>query len=223
MIITLIRVTILYCVVMVAMRLMGKRQVGELQPTELVITILLSELVAIPIQDNSIPMATSLLSAAVLVAFEILNSVFAVRSNRYRTLTQGHTIVVIRDGTLDLRQLRNLRISVDDLMEALRQKDVFDISEVQYAIVETTGKISVLPKPEARQPTGKDMNLPIPDTGLPFVMVYDGEMIPENFPEVRTDEAAIRAILRRQKTELPQVMLLTVNKAGEANLIRKDV
>lgn len=222
MLITLIRVTILYGVVMVAIRLMGKRQVGELQPTELVVTILLSELVAIPIQDNSLPMATSLISASVLVAFEILNSIFAVGSNKFRSLTQGHSIPVIRAGKPDLRELKNLRISLEDLMEALRQKDIFDINDVDYCFVETTGKISVLPKPPQRSVTAGDLRLPAEGNDLPFVMVYDGERMTRNYCEVAMTDGRLNTILKQQKIPQDRVMLLTVNKRGDVFCMRKE-
>ena len=143
MVITIIRLVILYCIITLAIRLMGKRQVGELQPTELVVTILLSELVAIPIQDNSLPMTTSLIAAAVLISLEIISSVIAMRSKRFRELTQGNSVVVIEKGKVDFNQLGNLRIAFDDLLEALRLKDVFDIAEVETCLVETNGQISV--------------------------------------------------------------------------------
>jgi len=150
MIITVIRLVVLYCVITAAIRLMGKRQVGELQPTELVVTILLSELVAIPIQDNSLPMATSLIAAAVLISLEILSSVISMHSKGFRTLTQGNSVPVIEQGRVDFNQLRDLRITYEDLLEALRLKDVFDIAEVDLCMVETNGQISVKLRPEAQ-------------------------------------------------------------------------
>jgi len=156
MIITIIRLVILYCMITLAIRLMGKRQVGELQPTELVVTILLSELVAIPIQDNSLPMTTAIIAAAVLVSLEIIGSVIAVRSKAFRTLTQGNSVAVIEKGKLDFNQLTNLRIALEDLLEALRQKDVFDITQVQTCYVETNGQISVELKPKFQPLTKED-------------------------------------------------------------------
>ena len=155
MIITIIRLIILYCMITIAIRLMGKRQVGELKPTELVVTILLSELVAIPIQDNSLPMTTAIVAAAVLVSLEIISSVIAVKSKGFRKITQGSSIIVIEKGKLDLDQLHDLRIAYDDLLEALRQKDVFDINEVKTCYVETNGEISVELKPQF-QPLKKE-------------------------------------------------------------------
>ena len=143
MMITVIRLTILYCVITIAVRLMGKRQVGELQPTELVVTILLSELAAIPIQDNSLPMTTAIVAAAVLISLEIVGSVIAVKSKLFRTITQGNSVPVILKGKLDFNQLTELRIAYEDLQEALRQKDVFDITQVETCYVETNGQISV--------------------------------------------------------------------------------
>ena len=175
MIITVVRLTILYCVITLAIRLMGKRQVGELQPTELVVTILLSELVAIPIQDNSLPMATSLISAAMLISLEILNSLIAVRSKRFRDITQGKSVLVIDKGRLDLGQLQDLRISFDDLLEALRQKDVFEISQVKTCYVETNGQISVELKPPYQPLTPDDLPLPKkPNGGNPLPQKPEG-------------------------------------------------
>ncbi|MDR2753200.1 MAG: DUF421 domain-containing protein [Oscillospiraceae bacterium] len=160
MLITVIRLAILYCVITVAIRLMGKRQVGEMQPTELVVTILLSELVAIPIQDNSLPMATSLISCAMLIGLEIIGSLIAMRNKKFREFTQGNSIAVIEKGRVELGRLRDLRLSMDDLLEALRQKDVFDISEVETCMVETNGQLSVQLKPAFRPLTAGDLPLP---------------------------------------------------------------
>jgi uncharacterized membrane protein YcaP (DUF421 family) len=196
--------------------------VGELQPTELVVTILLSELVAIPIQDNSLPMATSLISAAVLIAFEILNSILAVRFNRWRTITQGHSLLVVENGEPDLKQLKNLRISLDDLMEALRQKDIFDLQDVAYCIVETTGKISVLPKSGSRSITLGDLHMKPVDKGIPFVVVYDGQAIPAHFRQTHMNAQKLEKLLREQNIAIKDVMLLTIDKIGGVNMIRKE-
>ncbi|MCL2532374.1 MAG: DUF421 domain-containing protein [Oscillospiraceae bacterium] len=155
MLITIIRLVVLYCMINLALRLMGKRQVGELKPTELVVTILLSELAVMPIQDNSLPMTTAIIAAAVLVSLEIISSVIATFNARFRKVTQGSPVVIIDQGELDQAELTNLRIAYNDLMEALRQKDVFDITQVQTAIMETNGQVSVELKPE-HQPLKKE-------------------------------------------------------------------
>ena len=161
MMITVIRLTILYCVITIAVRLMGKRQVGELQPTELVVTILLSELVAIPIQDNSLPMATTLIAAAMLISLEIFSSIIAMRSPGFRALTQGRSALVIEKGRVDFNRLQDLRMSFDDLVEALRLKDVFEISEVETCFIETNGQLSLDLKPQFKPLTPGDIDQPL--------------------------------------------------------------
>ena len=130
MLITLFRSIILYVLIIAAVRIMGKRQIGELQPTELVITIMISEIAAIPMQDNGLPLFNSIIPILVLVAFEIILSVINMKSMRFRRVMEGNSIIVIRDGKVDQAALKKLRITTDDLTESLRQKDVFDISEV---------------------------------------------------------------------------------------------
>lgn len=141
-----IRAVILYAVVIFVIRLMGKRQIGEMQPSELVITILISEVASLPLQDKSIPVLYAIIPLSVFVSFEIILSALSLKSPKLRSLMQGHEVIVIRNGKTDIKALRTLRMTVDDLEGALRQKDIFDVSEVAFAIFETNGKLSVLPK-----------------------------------------------------------------------------
>ncbi len=141
-----IRAVILYAAVIFVIRLMGKRQIGEMQPSELVITILISEVASLPLQDKSIPVLYAIIPLSVFVSFEIILSALSLKSQNLRSLMQGHEVIVIRNGKIDIKALRTLRMTVDDLEGALRQKDIFDVSEVAYAIFETNGKLSVLPK-----------------------------------------------------------------------------
>lgn len=146
MAVLLIRALILYATVIFIIRLMGKRQIGEMQPSELVITILISEIVSLPLQDKGIPVIYALVPLFVFVSFEIIQSALSLKSKKLRTLMQGHEVIVIRNGKIDVDALRTLRMTVDDLEGALRQKDVFDVKQVSYAIFETNGKLSVLLK-----------------------------------------------------------------------------
>ena len=126
MFITLIRTSVLYIFVIAIMRMMGKRQIGELQPTELVVTLLLSEIIAIPMQDNDISLVSAIVPVLVLVGFEILISVISLKSVKIRSLMQGNSIIIIRDGKLDLKKIKELRFTIDDVLEALRQKDILE-------------------------------------------------------------------------------------------------
>ena len=181
MFITLIRTSVLYLFVIAIMRLMGKRQIGELQPTELVVTLLLSEIIAIPMQDNDISLVSTIVPVLVLVGFEILISVISLKSVKIRSIMQGNSIIIIRDGKLDLKKIKELRFTIDDVLEALRQKDIFDISKVQYAVVETNGTISVMLKPEYEPVTRGDLSLEIRDCGMPCAVIVDGRNIKTDF------------------------------------------
>ncbi len=141
-----IRAVILYAAVIFVIRLMGKRQIGEMQPSELVITILISEVASLPLQDKGIPVLYALVPLFVFVSFEIILSALSLKSRKLRTLMQGHEVIVIKNGKVDIEALRTLRMTFDDLEGALRQKDVFDVKEVSCAIFETNGKLSVLLK-----------------------------------------------------------------------------
>ena len=155
MTVTLIRALLIYFTVILAMRIMGKRQIGELNPHELVITILVSQIASIPLQDNTMPLANAFLPMLLLVSLEILASVASMKSLRLRNLLQGRPIFLIRHGKPDQKQMRRLRFTVDDLIDALRQKDVFDLSTVEEAVVETNGSLSVRLRTEESPVTPK--------------------------------------------------------------------
>ncbi|MEE1011241.1 MAG: DUF421 domain-containing protein, partial [Acutalibacteraceae bacterium] len=171
MAVTLIRAVILYIMVIFFIRLMGKRQIGELQPSELAVTILVSEIASIPMQDNSIPILNSVIALFILVAFEIISSALSLKSHKVRSYIQGHPVIVIRNGVIDYKALKKLRMTVNDLVSALRQKDVFDFSQISYAVFETNGKISVLMKPEYRNSTAADVEKYPKDKGMPFAVI----------------------------------------------------
>ena len=156
MAINFIRAIIIYVVIIIAVRLMGKRQVGELKPHELVITILISAIAVIPLEENSMPLANCLVPILLFVSLEIIMSVISMKSLWFRNLLQGRPIFIIRQGKLDQKKLKQLRLTMDDVVDALRQKDVFDISQVEDAVIETNGSISVLPKAEYQPITASD-------------------------------------------------------------------
>lgn len=221
MAISLIRAVILYATVIFLIRLMGKRQIGELQPSELVITILISEVASLPMQDNSIPVLTSVISLSVLVSLEILTAALSLKSHKLRTVMQGHPVIVIRNGEIDVEALKKLRLTVNDLISALRQKDIFEISQVSYAVFETNGKISILLKPVNRPATAEDLNLSPEDNGMPFAVICDGEFNFNAAKESNTDKAEIERILTKKNTKIKDILLMTVNLKKQSNIIKK--
>lgn len=222
MFVTLIRTVILYILVVVTMRILGKRQIGELQPTELVITLLLSEIIAVPMQDNDIPLTGTIIPVLVLVGFEILISVISLKSVKLRTVIQGHSLMVIRDGKLDLKQIKKLRFTIDDVLEALRQKNIFDISKVQYAIVETNGSMSVMLKPEYEAVTREDLKIKAADTGIPCSVIIDGTVMEKEFKDCNLTEAKFNKMLKKEKISVENTLLMTVDKKGNTTVIGKD-
>lgn len=201
---------------------MGKRQIGQLQPGELVITILISEIAAIPMQDNDIPMINSVISVFLLAAFEIITSAVSMKSVKIRSLLQGNSLIVIRNGVLDQKQIKRLRYTVDDILEALRQKDVFDISDVKYAIAETDGSLSVMLKEEKQTVKAADIKLKNKEQGLQCVLISDGRIIRSDFKDCGMTEEKLQALLKEKNINPKNILLMTVDAFGKTNIIRRD-
>lgn len=222
MFVTLIRTVILYVLAIASVRIMGKRQIGELQPSDLVITLLISQIISIPIQDTDIPLVNTLIPIFLLVGFEILTSVFNMKSIKFRTFMQGNPIIIINDGVLNQKLLKQLRFTVDDLLEALRQKDVFDIAQVQYAIVETNGQVSVLLKPDYDTVTRQDLELKPEPQGYKCPVVMDGKIIEQDFAICNMNAGKVQNIANKEKMKIQDIMLMTVDAAGNHTIIRKE-
>ncbi len=222
MFVTLIRTVILYIFAIVSIRIMGKRQIGELQPSDLVVTLLISQIISIPIQDTDIPLVNTIIPICLLVGFEILTSVFNMKSIKFRSFMQGNPVVIINDGVLNQKLLQELRFTVDDLLESLRQKDVFDISQVQYAIVETNGQLSVLLKPEHDTVTRDDLNLKPEPQGYKCPVIIDGKFVTQDFSICNTNKKKIEKITRKENLQIQDILLMTVDATGNHTIIRKD-
>lgn len=222
MTINFIRAFIIYIFVIIAVRIMGKRQVGELKPHELVITILLSAVAVIPLEENSMPLANCLVPILLFISMEIITSVVSMKSLWFRNLLQGKPIFVIRKGKLDQNKLKQMRFTIDDIVDALRQKDIFDLSEVEDAVIETNGSLSVLPKAEYKPLTPNDVNISVTEKGTPITIVMDGKPISEYFNELKIKNSEIELILQTVNTDVSKIMLLTIDDNGNTFLINKE-
>lgn len=151
MLILLLRTVLIYAFIILAVRIMGKRQISDMQASELVITLVISDIVAIPMQDVEQPLLSGILPIVVLVSLEIIVSIIMLKSDKFRTLICGHPVIIVKDGKVLENQLRRLRISYEDLYSLLRQQEVFDIKSIKYAIVETNGSVSLLKYEEEQQ------------------------------------------------------------------------
>ena len=166
MAVPLLRTLILYLAVVIAVRAMGKRQIGELDPSELVVTILVSDLAAVPMQDLGIPMFAGLVPIATLVALEILMSYVALKSRLFRRLLNGQPAIIIRGGLLDVKKLRQMRLTTDEIIETLRKQNVASVSDVKYGVIEPDGTLTVILKQPQQPVTAEMLGLTPKDTGL---------------------------------------------------------
>lgn len=222
MFVTIIRTVILYVIVVCVVRIMGKRQIGELQPSELVITLLLSEIIAMPMQDNDIPLISTVIPVMLLVTLEIITSSASIKSLKFRFLVQGHPIIIIRDGKLQQKEMKKLRLTIDDILESLRQKDVFDISLVAYGIIETNGKMSVMLKPDYETVTNKNAGIYAEDSGIPCVVITDGQIERSSFEDCNMTNEKLKNIIEKQNIDVKNTLLMTVDKSGKTVVIGRD-
>ena len=206
----LIRGIIIYVIVIVSVRLMGKRQIGELQPAELVITILLSDIASMPLQNGNTPLLQSVCAIFLLIALEIITSCLALKFRPFRTLLQGHSVLIVNNGEIDQREMRKIRYSVDDVVEALRLKDVFDIESVSFAYVETNGSLSVLLKDEEDEPQH-----------LPCLVVSDGRIVEREFSVCGLTKEKLLLWLKSKSIEPKDILMMTYSKDGKAKIVLK--
>lgn len=216
------RTVILLFFVIVSLRAMGKRQIGELQPGELVVTILLSQIAATPMQDNDIPLLHTLVCIFTLAGVELMLSLIAMKSERFRTLIDGRSVTVMQGGKLDQNALKRLRFTIDDLMEGLRQKDVFDLSTVHTVIAETNGTLSVLLKANQAPVSAETMLKDVAEKGMPQVLVADGKLRASGIAAAGLTTAQAEKLLEKAQARLADVFLFTVDETGKTLLIRKE-
>lgn len=222
MAVSFLRTFLLYIVIILAVRLMGKRQISELQTSELVVTLLISDIAAIPMQNTGQPLVSGLIPIAVLICCEILVSALMLKSTRFRKLVCGKPLIVINDGKVDQKQMRRLRMSTEDLSEQLRQMNVFRMEDVAYAIVETNGKLSVIKKPEQEQPTNSLLGLQVPDQGIEAVIISDGVISEFAVSLCGLTKDWVEGVLKRKNLLVKEVFIMTADKNKNYNIIKKE-
>ena len=218
------RTIILYMVLIIGLRLTGKRQIGELEPNELVLTMLLSDLAAVPMQDFGIPLLSGVLPIAVILCMSMLLSFLSLRSVRFRALICGEPTVIIRNGKLQQQAMRRNRLTVDELMEELRCQGVTDLTAVKYAVLETSGQLSILLYPKDQPLTPQQAGVTVADElFLPRVIISDGRLLRQN---LRTagyeDKWLMKQLKKAGAQDAREVFLLTVDEAGSVVCIRKE-
>lgn len=219
MLIIVLRVIIIYLIVLFYLRIMGKRQLGEMQPFELVVTLIMADIIALPMTQNSMPVLFGLVPLTALVLTHFAISLITRKSISFRRFINGKPVVVIGPNGVDYQALKSLNMSMDDLMEGLRNCNYFNIEDIQYAIVETNGSITALPKSESSPVVNQDMNINLPQASLPLNLIVAGKLIGENLTTAQLTPQQIDNILKEQNIQdKQQVLLLTLDTLGKCYL-----
>lgn len=224
MLISLIRTILLYGIVIFAMRLLGKRQIGELEPSELAITILISELAAIPMQDSAQPLATGLVPIVVLLALGLLTSVISIASPVFRRILCGKPSIIIENGQLNQREIRRLRLSVDEIAEELRLKNVTSIQTVRYGIIETNGQMSIILN-EGDQPLiRRDLHIStFAPSPLTYTVIANGHLIRANMRQIGLSQTDLMKDLEKRNIHrVADVFYMARDTDGNVRVIRNE-
>ncbi len=223
MLISIIRTLILYTFIIIAIRLMGKRQISDMQPSELVVTMVISDIASLPMQNTSQPLLSGIIPVTVLVALEITASVLMMKSGLFRRIVCGSPVVVIENGKPMQSEMRRLRLTVDDLCAQLRQQDVFSIEDVQYGIMETNGTLSVLEKPQKTSSVAQATDDKTDGGRLEAVVISDGSLVKKALLLCGKTEADVESILKKENKRACDIFVMTLNADGKYNIIEKEV
>lgn len=219
----ILRCFLIYIVIVIAVRIMGKRQIGELQPSELVITILISELGSIPIQDVNQPLLSGILPIFTLAAIELGVSVITLKSAKMRYFIYGKPIILVYRGKIDQREMTKARVSVDDLIEAMRTSGIMKIDDIDYAILETNGNMSIIPKAEKQPVTPSDLKITPEEQDMPDIIIIDGRVMKNNMKASGlTQDWLSRAIYEAGFESEKEIFLLAREKNGKTYTVRKE-
>ncbi len=224
MIISVIRTILLYIFIIIAIRLMGKRQISDMQTSELVITLIISDIAVIPMQDNSIPMLTGIVPMLVLVAIEIFLSVIMLKSTGIRKIICGKPIVIIKNGVLLQSAMRKLRLSTEDLFAQLRMQQIFSLDDIDYCIAETNGQISILLKSQKQALTLGDVKKDADKqpSVLQAVVVNDGVLLEDSIKICNLTKNDIMQEVVKSKIALKDIFIMTATTTGEYSIIKRE-
>lgn len=215
------RTVFIYLLVLAVIRMMGKREIGQLSPFDLVVTIIIAELAAIPMERSDIPLWHSVLPLVVLGVLEIAVSYLSLFSQTLRGIICGHPQVIIKNGHILRDEMRKARYNLDDLMAQMREKGIVNPDDVEFAVLETSGKLSVILKSQHRPVTPADLGISTPYEGLPTVLVMDGNIMKKNLQDANLDEKWLLEALKEQKLTPGKVLLATLSTDGRLFINRK--
>lgn len=223
MAISIIRTMMIYAALLVSMRLMGKRQLGEMELSEFVVASLIADLASHPLQDVGIPMINGLVPIFTLFCCELLIAGLSLKSVRLRTLLFGKPSMLILRGQICQKEMRANRFTVDELMQELRNQGIVDISQVEYAILETDGQLNVIPFPAEKPPSARQLGVTVDDGGFPAIVVNDGRVLENVLTGTGHDRAWLQEEITRSGFDSPEgIYLMTVNRGGQTYIAGKE-
>ena len=216
------RTVVLYLLLIAVVRLLGKRQIGQMEPSEFVVTMLVANLASIPMEETESSLLQGVVPIVTVLALELLLAYLSLHSIRLRKLLCGKPVILIENGKLLRGNLRRNRITLDELSGHLREKDVLDIAAVQFAILETNGNLSVFPYPSEKPASARDAKIRPRKQYLPVTVVSDGQLIRENLQKARKTETWLQNVLRERNATLADTHLLTVDAGDTVRFYRKE-
>lgn len=217
-----IRTIVLYLLLVATLRLLGKRQVGQMEPSEFVVMMLLANLATVPIENLDMSILFGVIPIVLVYGAELLFSFLTLRSIRLRQLLCGKPVILVENGRISQKNLKRTRITLDELTMHLREKGIFDLNTVKFAILETNGQVSTLQFAKDLPASAKDAGQTVTETELPITLISDGKILSNNLPISRRDQAWLDTQLKMRKALPQEVLLMTVDSAGHIVFIRKQ-
>lgn len=218
----LLRTVIIYIILISTMRIMGKRQIGELEVSDLVTTLLLSEIATLPIENQEIPVMYAVIPIITLLTIEVISSVISFKSPKIRGFLNAKPSILISQGKINQRELQNSRIAIDELISEIRLNGISDIKEVQYAILESSGKLTVIPKIQFSQPKMQNLKVKAEETGLAHIIISNGTVNDYNLNYLGKSRTWLDSVLKKHNTVANDVFLMTANDKSETNIVKKE-
>ena len=222
MVLSYVRTILLYLVLIAVVRLMGKRQIGQMEPAEFVVTMLVANLASIPMQDGGIPLFSGVVPIVTVLGTELVLSALSMKNIRLRKILCGKPVILIENGNILQKNLQKTRITLDELTGHLREKDVLDLQSVQYAILETNGNLSVFPYPKEKPASAKDAGVQVRKQSLPITIISDGALIEENLAKAKKDTRWVQKVLSEHQAGIRDTWLLTVDGNDKIFFMKKE-
>ena len=223
MVTVIIRELIIYILILVVFRLMGKRQIGQMQPFEFVLTLIVADLAVIPMSEIALPLVNGIVPLLTLVAFHYLITTLTRKSNTFSRIISGKPVIIVNPNGIDYKALKSLNITIDDLFEAIRGAGYFNFDEINYAIMETNGKVSVMPKASNAPVSAEDLKIKKQDSSIPLTIIVEGKFMEENLNLSKNNKQFFEDFLKKHNfNSIKNVLLLTIDSNNKIFLQAKN-